>query len=78
MSGVSGPCAAASARDSGVGNATPQYPDTEARCVKETARPLRTAQMDYVPRVRPLSLQGTIIVIVIIFLSLSSSYIHSL
>lgn len=57
-SGANGPYAAVSARGSGVGNATPQHPDTEARCAKGTVRPLRTAQMDCVPRVRPFSPAG--------------------
>lgn len=56
MSGASGQCAAVSVRGSELGNATPQYPDTEAKCAKGTVRPLRTAQMDCVPRVRPFSL----------------------
>lgn len=75
-SGANGPYAAASVRGSGVGNATPRHPDTEARRAKGTARPLRTAQMDYVPRVRPFSLLG-IIIIIIIFPSSSSSCIRS-
>lgn len=54
-SGANGPCAAASVRGRGVGSATPQLPDTEARRVKGAARPQRTAQMDCVPRVRPSS-----------------------
>lgn len=75
-SGANGLYAAASARGSEAGNATPQHPGTEARRVKGTVRPLRTAQMDCVPRVRPLSPLGTTIIIIIVFilLSLSSPY----
>lgn len=56
MNGASGQCAAVSVRGSELGNATPQYPDTEAKCAKGTVRSLRTAQMDCVPRVRLFSL----------------------
>lgn len=62
MSGANGPCAAASVRDSGAANATPRHPDTGARCVRETVRPLRTAQMDCVPRVRLFPVLGIIII----------------
>ncbi|MEQ2175265.1 hypothetical protein GOODEAATRI_016366 [Goodea atripinnis] len=51
MSGANGRSAAASVNGSGVGNATPRHPDTEARRVKGTARPLRTAQMECAPRI---------------------------
>lgn len=70
-SGASGPCAAASARGSAVEGATLQHPDTEARRAKGTARPPRTARTDSVPRVRPLSLLG---IVIIVFPSLSSSH----
>lgn len=65
MSGANGQCAAASVRSRGVENATPRYPDIEAKCAKGTVRPLRTAQMDSAPRVRPFSLLFIIIIILI-------------
>ena len=77
-SGANGRCAAASVRGSGAGSAILQHPDTEARCVKGTARPLRTAQMDCVPRVRPFSLLGLIIIIIIYTLTVIWQNIASL
>lgn len=67
MNGASGRCAAASVRGNGAGSATPQHPGTEARCVKGTARTLRTAQMGCARKVRPFSLPGITIIIVMVF-----------
>lgn len=52
-SGVNGHCAIVCVEGTALGSAALQHPDIEAKCVKGTARPLRTAQMGCVPRVSP-------------------------
>lgn len=74
--GVNGQSATTSVRGSGLGNATLLRPDTEAKCVRETVRPRRTAQMDCVPKVRPFSLLG--IIIVMVFLASPLPYLQEM
>lgn len=76
-SGANGPCAAASVRGSGVGDATRRRRDTAARCARGTARPPRTAQTDCALRVRPFSLLGTITTIIIIISHHPRHHVHA-
>lgn len=78
-SGVNGPSATTSARGSEAENATPQHPDTVARCAKGVVGTRRTAQMGSVPRVRPLSTLGIIIYhqhFTVIHMTIYSIYTH--